>query len=65
MHVPFSEPFKVSALNVTANISRESGTISGTVATVIKSINRYGFEVAGDHDTYCSVGNIYWNAIGY
>lgn len=65
MFVSFNTPFKSTALNITASVSRGSGTIPGTVATVTRNINRHGFEVAGDHDTHCRYGDIYWNAIGY
>jgi len=61
--VTFPVAFSNSVFNVQATIHR-NGTISGTVSTVVRSLSTTGCEIAGDHDTNTSTGDIYWMAIG-
>ncbi len=56
--------FGVACDNVSATIHRASGSISGAVAPLVKSVTTTGCEIAGDHDTNTSTGDIYWTAIG-
>lgn len=62
--VIFPKPFPNEVLNIQATIHR-SGTISGTVAPVVRNMSETGFEVAGDHDTQTSTGDIHWFAVGH
>ena len=61
--VTWPTAFGVACDNVTASIHRDS-VITGTVATLIKSITTTGCEIAGDQDTNTSTGDIHWQAIG-
>ena len=62
--VDYADHFGTAVISVQATI-HSSVTISGTRATVIKDSGVTGFEVAVDHDTNTSSGDIDWFAIGY
>lgn len=62
--VTFPKAFSNEVLNVQATIHR-SNIINGTVAPVVRNMSQTGFEVAGDHDTHTSTGDIYWFATGH
>ena len=62
--VDYADHFGTAVISVQATI-HSSGTINGTRATVIKDSGVTGFEVAVDHDTNTSSGDINWFAIGY
>lgn len=62
--VTFPISFPTAALNVNATIGRSS-IISGAVAPLVRNLTTTGVQIAGDHDTNTSTGNIYWLALGY
>ena len=62
--VTFPMAFPGACRNVQATIHRGSA-ISGTVATVVRNVSTTGCQIAGDHDTNTSTGNIHWFAIGF
>ncbi|MCT4580270.1 MAG: hypothetical protein N4A35_02545 [Flavobacteriales bacterium] len=62
--VTFPIAFPNACRNVQATIHRNAA-ISGTVATVVRNVSNTGCQIAGDHDTSVSTGNINWFAIGF
>lgn len=62
--VIFPISFPTRCVNVQSSVYRNN-VISGTVATLTKSVTQNGCLIAGDHDTNSSTGDIYYTAIGY
>lgn len=61
--ITFPKAFPTTIFNVNTSIRRATA-ISGTVSAVSRNPTLTGVEVAGDHDTDVSTGDIYWFAVG-